>query len=245
MTVIVVIMILSGFLLPTLASAKGKAHTAICSSNMRNWIDATQMYMADFDDKLPLFGEDSMDRYQPFWHGKLAPYLAKKQVEGEHFTKNEAFTNAVRRCPAGRNGPARLSRQQNFTDWNCWIGAVFSYSSKPLTAPFYYGNAGAPLRASAIRRPDDAMLYMDTMTHFVYTPVERRYQFMLDMDGDGAPDSMASTTDVPFNYGRPTVHNEGANVTLLDGHVERVSYRNLWRVDSYGQATHSFWRIDD
>jgi prepilin-type processing-associated H-X9-DG protein len=49
----------------------------------------------------------------------------------------------------------------------------------------------------------------------------------------------------PFSHARPTVHNNGANVGLLDGHVERVAYKKLWNIDSSGNVTHSFWWLDD
>jgi prepilin-type processing-associated H-X9-DG protein len=41
------------------------------------------------------------------------------------------------------------------------------------------------------------------------------------------------------------VHSEGANVTLLDGHAERVSFKNLWQVNTAGRVVHSFWYMED
>jgi prepilin-type N-terminal cleavage/methylation domain-containing protein/prepilin-type processing-associated H-X9-DG protein len=245
LVVIAIIAIVSSLLLSAMAKAKGKANSTTCAANMRNWVQATHMYLSDNEDYLPLFGEDPNDVNKPFWHTKLAPYLSKRVIEGQDYRVDEAYTSQVRRCPAGRYGSVEFGHQQNYTEWNCWVGAVFSLTSKPLTAPFYYANAGPPLKANIVGKPDDAMVYTDTLTHFVYTPLEPRYQWAMDADGDGAPDSMASTTDVPFNYGRPKVHNDGCNATLLDGHVERVPFKKLWQVDGYGQATHSFWRIDD
>ena len=51
--------------------------------------------------------------------------------------------------------------------------------------------------------------------------------------------------DTAFNFGRPTVHNNGANVTLLDGHVERVGFTKLWEVDAAKKVVHSFWYMED
>ena len=52
------------------------------------------------------------------------------------------------------------------------------------------------------------------------------------------------TTEFSFNNGRPTVHNNGANVTLLDGHVERVPFKKLWEWRG-GKIVHSFWYMED
>ena len=49
----------------------------------------------------------------------------------------------------------------------------------------------------------------------------------------------------PFNNACPKVHNGGANVTLLDGHVERVSFKKLWQINSGGKVVHSFWYMED
>jgi len=52
------------------------------------------------------------------------------------------------------------------------------------------------------------------------------------------------TTEYAFNNGRPTVHGNGSNVTLLDGHAERVSFKKLWEWRG-GKVVHSFWYAND
>jgi prepilin-type processing-associated H-X9-DG protein len=101
------------------------------------------------------------------------------------------------------------------------------------------------LKVSRIGKPSDALIFMDTITHYVYSPVDSSYRFTLDLDGDGKPDTMSAYPTVPFNFGRPTVHNGGANLTLLDGHVERVPFRKLWQIDAAGKVMHSFWYMED
>lgn len=244
--VIAIIAILAGLLLPALAKAKAKSQTATCSNNMKNWVYATQMYLNDFEDRLPLFGELSTDYQKPFWHAKLAPYVAKKFEGNKIFTETEAYTNKLRQCPGGRVGaPDFAKTPAAYKDWNCWIGANFGAYGKPLTAPFYYGDTTPPLNVSRIAKPADAMLFTDTLTHYVYSPADPAYPFTLDMDKDGFVDTMAAYPDTPFNFARPTVHNNGANVTLLDGHVERVAYKSLWKINSAKKVVHSFWYLDD
>jgi prepilin-type processing-associated H-X9-DG protein len=114
---------------------------------------------------------------------------------------------------------------------------------------FYYGanvNGAAlypPLKAARIRKPSDALAFMDTLWYYVYSPADPTMEFNADSDGDGKPDTLAQYA--PFSHGRPTVHNQGSNVGLLDGHVERVPYKKLWEVDSSGNVTHSFWWLED
>ena len=75
--------------------------------------------------------------------------------------------------------------------------------------------------------------------------VMRELSCCLDLDGDGRVDTMPQYPNTAFNNARPTVHNNGANVILLDGHVERIAFKKLWLpVDRAGKM-HSFWYMED
>jgi prepilin-type processing-associated H-X9-DG protein len=231
---------------PALARGKAKSQTAVCASNMKSWAYATQLYVGDNDDCLPFFGEVGHDYTKPFWHAKLAPYLARRVETDVIFDKTEVFHDAIRKCPGGRKGPPPFADPATkFTDWNCWVGANFGTYGKPLSGMFYYGNLGPPMRTSCIRRPADALMFMDTVRHYVYSPVDSLHRFVVDMDLDGTPDTSLTDPEMPFNSGRPTVHSNGANVTLLDGHVERVPFRELWKIDGARRVTHPFWYLGD
>jgi prepilin-type processing-associated H-X9-DG protein len=173
--------------------------------------------------------------------------VAKQMQPGKLFTETEIFSYELRRCPGGGNGPPPFARASSASpkEWNCWIGANFGAYGTPLSGPFYYGDQAQPLNVSRIRKPADAMMFMDTVTHYVYSPVEAGYRFTLDLNRDGVVDTMPQYPDTPFNFGRPTVHNNGANVTLLDGHIERVGFKKLWAVDTAKKVVHSFWYMED
>jgi prepilin-type processing-associated H-X9-DG protein len=40
------------------------------------------------------------------------------------------------------------------------------------------------------------------------------------------------------------VHDGGADLTLLDGHVEGVSFKKCWALDANGNVVHPYWYID-
>src|SRR5437870_10587568 len=101
LVVIAIIAILAALLLPALARAKAKAQAVKCASNMRNWGFATVMYMGDYGDALPFFGDDAANYDLEFWHAKLAPYVAKQAQQGVIFNQTSVFTNDLRRCPGG------------------------------------------------------------------------------------------------------------------------------------------------
>jgi prepilin-type N-terminal cleavage/methylation domain-containing protein/prepilin-type processing-associated H-X9-DG protein len=249
LVVIAIIAILAAMLLPALAKAKAKAQSIQCLSNMKQWGLANVMYMGDNEDKIPLFGDKFSlgDPEVMWWYQKLAPYVLRQAAaqKGNY----EAQTTAIRKCPGGSaSAPPFYTKTwdpaaSGIGGWNCWIGVYYGAFGDPLTGPFYYGDNVQPIKASRIKKPADAMLFTDTVTHYVYSPLV--WAFDKDVDGDGKKDSSGGVYagEFPFNNGRPTVHSSGANVTLLDGHAERVPFKKLWEWTN--RIMHSFWYLED
>jgi prepilin-type processing-associated H-X9-DG protein len=244
LVVIAIIAILAALLLPALSRAKAKAHQATCVSNTKNWAYALVMYTDDHQDAIPYMAERFANqpdgsRY-PFVFDLLAPYVSKNT--GGSYSQSTVYYWDARKCPGGSG--------TSVTNWNCWIGVNFgSGPASGLGGLFYYGarNQGEPLKrplkSTRIKKPSEAMAFMDTLWYYVYSPGDPSFKFDTDSDGDGKPDTMSAYS--PYSHGRPTVHNGGANVGLLDGHIERVPFKKLWNVDATGSVTHPFWWLDD
>ena len=257
LVVIAIIAILAAMLLPALSKARAKAHMTSCATNMKNWGYATLMYEGDYKDRFPVFGENSQDYTKLFWFELLAPYVARPPKGGNgQFTTDQLYVlDALRKCPGGSYGPAPFSGNTPApgTNWNCYIGCHFGRFGDPvvvramnyngISGPFYYSDHTQPMLASKIKRPAQAMILTDTISHYLYSPLEPSYAFTLDKDGDGALDSM-SNYDVAYNWGRPTVHNRGANVTAADGHVQRVTFKLLWARAQSGEMLSPWWYME-
>ena len=168
------------------------------------------------------------------------------------FVNDPGYWDALRRCPGGSTGPAPYSdAPAPGTNWNCYIGCNFGGFGTPMTTargyrgiagPFYYGDSVQPMPASRIKRPSQAMIFLDTITHYVYSPL--LYPFSRDADGDGLKDSSPYDAGIAYSDARPTVHNRGANITAADGHVERISFKILWQTSGSTDMASQWWYME-
>ena len=242
LVVIAITAVLASLLLPALNAAKRKAWQAKCLSNQRQLTLGVSMYTVDNQEALPFFytllpGGKTVIH----WHSLLWPHYV-----------------------AGSN-PRRLTRRPGKTVWHCptrvnevWkvpadrrerfrsqIGVIFEgrllaegdspRNIKSLFLTFYYP-ARYKLKTSRIRMPSEAMVFQDAIGELV-SPLVRAFVFP-DRNKDGIGDVPATVPPGDANF---RVHNDGTQVSLLDGHVERVNYRKLWAYDSRGRVTHPYW----
>ena len=103
LTVIAIIGVLAGLLLPALGSARGKARQASCINNMRQLGMASQMYINDFRH----YPEANQF---PFFTNQLAKYLSLNPKGDTNYSPSDLAFGAdqdirIFRCPSDLNDP--------------------------------------------------------------------------------------------------------------------------------------------
>ncbi len=145
LVVIAIIAILAGLLLPALASARNKARTANCISNLKQWNLAEQIYAGDNNDGIPSDGLDrnngdtypgnNMQSVSNNWMNLLPPLVAATPIAiyaaNAHATAIQNATvypfpgnnlGPIWQCPAAYMSKSDL---QNLSGGG--IGGFFSY----------------------------------------------------------------------------------------------------------------------
>jgi prepilin-type N-terminal cleavage/methylation domain-containing protein/prepilin-type processing-associated H-X9-DG protein len=248
LVVIAIIGILASMLLPVLGRAKDRAKQTSCASNMKNWELGLAMYEDDFSEAVPYFAENAtLPTTTTYWPSYLAPYLA--HTTGGTYSDN-IITNVIRACPGGNSSIGKWGGV--WSQWSSWICVSFAANDNPVIAPFVYGipSAGVvrpPVKITQIRKPSDGMAFIEGTSLFVYDPADPNYHFdssSPSIDTSVGPVDYAGWTynNGYFNACEAKIHgNRGNNAGLLDGHVEFVLFRDLWRCNATGIPSHPYW----
>lgn len=217
LTVIAIIGVLAGLLLPALSAAKSRARTARCTANFQQFALALALYAQDHDDRL-----------LPNADGR-AEALGAKWVEGWLGLPGPDCTNTlflrqsllgpylggdvqVWRCPAARSvSVAGVTQPRVRTvSLNCFLGS-------PVHSPV----ATTYRRLGELPRPGQTFTFLDEREQTINDG-----SFALQWDFDPAAPDTWVLRDKPG-----TRHRGGAVLAFADGHVETSRWRDARTLD--------------
>jgi len=214
LVVIAIIAILAALLLPTLSAAKSRAHAIRCTSNLKQFALALQLYAQDHDDRLPPNADGRQEALGAKWvEGWLG--LPGPDCTNTLFLRRSLLATYVGgdvslwRCPSARPVMvAGITQPRVRTlSLNCFLGS-------PVESPV----ANVYRRLGDLTRPAPSE---------AFTFIDERERTINDgsfaMQWDFAADQPATwiLRDKPG-----TRHRQGATLAFADGHVERHRWQD-------------------
>lgn len=199
LVVIAIIAILAAMLLPALASAKQRAWTTTCSSNLRQIGIAMRMFADDNNEQYPESGGDiywgAVDgaTHLPSWMEQAFPNLGNTNVYN---------------CPGNIQLPVNMRGPFNYFNGD--------------RAAFVLANADAPVKSTRILYPSAYVLSGDTCGIPNQTGGEGAGGSFDPLDADKDDYSQncvgGGANGLPFELWQ--VHSRGQNILFADGHVK-------------------------
>lgn len=198
LVVIAVIAILAALLLPVLSRTKTTAQAVQCRNNLRQWGQATHIYIADNNDYLPPEGKGSptaSDLANPLyraWYVQLPELLGLQRYADMPWRTNPVITpdNCIWICPGNRRRCDASSLTNN----------LFHYCLNENV-----NGTGASdnqrMKFNAIRIPAALVWIFDSK----------------NLPAVGSA-----------NFVHTNLHNRGAQFVFLDGHVQRFRNFEYW-----------------
>jgi prepilin-type N-terminal cleavage/methylation domain-containing protein/prepilin-type processing-associated H-X9-DG protein len=207
LVVIAIIAILAAILFPVFARAREAARTTYCRSNLKQIGNAVMMYAQDYDETMPLWGQNP----NPFNAGSYIYWLLDPYIKGLQATSAEKKNVWV--CPSRRGTSGNNSYGYNYLR--------LGYVTTATTG--YLGVYNRPAPLASLMAPADTVCFVDG-TDVVRPPY--------GVQVNGNPDTVGG-----WHYGGPLQDNDGqTNVLWCDGHVKQMLRKKLVPPSRGGEA---------
>lgn len=229
---VAVIAILASLLLPALSGARGQAHSAKCSSNLRQIQLANRLYLDDMG-AYPLFFDQRLANVPTrFWSESLQPYSMQSWLDPVYRCPGYPGSNIVYELIQGAWRLSKGSYDMNvdgsgFGDRSLGVGRIWTS---------YGGGAPKPVRESEAVATHDLILYGDASIPqgMVYSRSHlnfREYQ----MNTTGLLREKQRAAESRRHRGR-------FNVAFCDGHVESLTTDRLFSTNEWVTRR---WNLDN
>lgn len=217
LVVVAIIAILASLLLPALTSARNKARSAVCQSNLKQIMMAFSEYVDDSDDCSPLLLQAYDITYPELWYYKLPLYLGAAPG-GIYRGDPKMPLAAIQNCPSVPYGSC-YSQPHGWGFYRLQQG-----TSNTTTAKFGVKHGGG-LRVSRLNHPSQVMAFGEAYYQTITAAEFKTKYTRLHYDGVFSQvNTGPASGDGAFEYAR---HGTGSNAGFPDGHVDYISTSTL------------------
>lgn len=228
LVVIAIIAILAAILFPVFAQAREKARQTMCLSNSRQMGLAVQMYVQDYDEKLPSVQMGHGMHATKSWIDQIQPYVKD---------------TLLRRCPSDSSPAWNDTQNPRKTSYG------FNAYLDPFHPPYGDHMNPRPFSLAGIARPAQCIFSTELAERNSKYPdmLIRSDHFMPMYWGNPSrvADSMMNDRLWDSQKGIPTTlaitrHSGGMNYVFVDGHAKGHRFEQTW-IQTPGQPPARDW----
>jgi prepilin-type N-terminal cleavage/methylation domain-containing protein len=220
LTVMAIISILAGILLPVFGSAREKARAVSCMSNMKQIGTAIYAYLQDWDETYPMnrfVTSASTSQPAPYnWKRAVYPYLRTAKVF-ECPSNDAAWAAASSNAPGGDESNAFYAEAQ-------WLPISYAYNGGFFNENVPFEDEPRPRDAGEVKDPTGTLMLVESRSP---TP-------------DLGP--WALTSEYAPGRGWVATHGQGSNWVMADTHAKFMPLRltmtpsEMWHDPRLNQA---------